>query len=142
MSLFCMISLWNCFIVGFFALFCISSCFLFSFFLLRAIRVTCTIVFWNLFWIYTLYIKNHQCHNIISTYVSAQCSISIINSITPTPMSNSPNFLPQDLKDSDDTNDFIKFFSENKFHLNDEIDSIFEVNSSYDSLNDDKFDIN
>lgn len=57
-------------------------------------------------------------------------------------MSNSPNFLPQDLKDSDDTNDFIKFFSENKFHLNDEIDSIFEVNSSYDSLNDDKFDIN
>ena len=57
-------------------------------------------------------------------------------------MSNSPNFLPQDLNDSDDTNDFIQFFSENKFHLNDEIDSIFEVKSSYDLLNDDKFDIN
>jgi|GEM_PF-2977686 len=57
-------------------------------------------------------------------------------------MSNSPNHLPQDLNDSDDRNDFIQFFSENEFRLNDEIDSIFEVKSSYDLLNDDKFDIN
>lgn len=57
-------------------------------------------------------------------------------------MSNSPNHLPQDLNDSGDTNDTIQIYSENEFNLNDEIDSIFEVNSSYDLLNDDKFDIN
>jgi len=57
-------------------------------------------------------------------------------------MSNSPNHLPQDLNDSDDTNDTIQIYSENEFNLNDEIDSIFEVKSSYDLLNDDKFDIN
>ena len=57
-------------------------------------------------------------------------------------MSNSPNFLPQDLNNSGDTNDTIQIYSENEFNLNDEIDSIFEVKSSYDLLNDDKFDIN
>ena len=126
----------------FFALVYLSFYFLFSFFLLRAMRVSCTIVFWNLFWTYTLYIKKYQCHNITSTYVTSWCSIFKINSITPISMSNSPNHLPQDLNDSDDTNDTIQIYSENEFNLNDEIDSIFEVKSSYDLLNDDKFDIN
>lgn len=57
-------------------------------------------------------------------------------------MSNSPNHLLQDLNDSSDTNDTIQIYSENEFNLNDEIDSIFEVKSSYDLLNNDKFDIN
>lgn len=57
-------------------------------------------------------------------------------------MSNSPNHLPQDLNDSFNTNDTIQIYSENEFNLNDEIDSIFDVKSFYDLLNDDKFDIN